>query len=446
MEIDEEVMSEIIDQRYPVQGMLVYRKLGIFIIREMQRMLEKMLEDAGHEPVLFPVLIPEDLLEKEKDHIKGFEDEVFWVTMAGKNNIGKKLALRPTSETPIYTMFSMWIRSHKDLPMKVHQTCAVYRYETKQTRPLIRGREFLWNEGHSAFKNLSDAEKNIIEIKKIYGKLLDALGIPFMLNKRPEWDKFPGAEYTLAFDTIINGRTLQIATIHNLSEDFSKAFDIKFENEQGDHDFVRLTCYGPSFGRLLHRDDRGIIIPPEFSPVQVVIVPIFFKENHDIVLEYTKKVEKALLDKNLRVKVDLSDKRPGEKYYFWEKHGVCLRIEIGLKEVQNNDVVVVRRDAKEKIRLKLDNLEQIEKILCEIKENIKAVAEKKFKEHIFNAKTLDELNKFAGKGIALTGLCNNKECIEKVEAIGDVLGVSEKECKCVVCGKKGIEISFGKAY
>ena len=276
--------ADIIDSRNPVKGMLIYKKWGIYIIREMQRYLEDLLEENGHEPTLFPVLIPEDTLGKETDHIAGFEDEVFWVTHAGKNKLDRRLALRPTSETAINDMFSLWIRSHTDLPMKVHQSCAVYRYETKHTRPLIRGREFLWNEGHAAHADAEDAEKNVELIKNIYTRLIqDFLCLPFIIDERPEWDKFPGADSTYAFDTLMpDGRTLQIATVHNLGQNFSKVFGIDYIDSDGEHKYAYQTTYGPGFGRLLaaaisiHGDDKGLILPPQVAPVQLVIIPIVF--------------------------------------------------------------------------------------------------------------------------------------------------------------------------
>ncbi len=452
MDIDDEILTEFYDNRYAVQGMLIYRKAALIVVREMQKILEENLEKAGHEPVLFPVLIPEDILKKESEHIKGFETEVFWVTEAGKKVLDKKLALRPTSETPVYTMFSLWIRSHKDLPMKVHQSCAVYRYETKQTRPLIRGREFLWNEGHSAFKNLDDAEKNVEEIRKIYGDLLNDLCIPYRIHRRPEWDKFPGASYTLAYDTLIEGKILQIATIHNLSEKFSEAFNIKYEDEEGNHKFVRLTCYGPSFGRLLasilniHKDENGLKFPAKFAPTQIVLVPIFAKGNKEDVLKYCRGIKEKLVQ--FRVVLDESDKTPGEKFYYWEKRGAMLRIEAGPRDIENNEVVVVRRDTRKKEKIKKDELtpEKISEIFKDIDKNLREMAVKKFNEAIFTAGGIDEVKNLAGKGIITVGLCEKEECRNEIENYVSVLGVEEKEEKCVVCGKERKVAYAGKTY
>lgn len=456
VKIPEEVINEIYDNRYPVQGMIVYRKFAIEIIRKMQKFLEEKLEENGHEPVLFPVVIPESLLRKEKEHIKGFEEEVLWVEKGGKNQLNERLALRPTSETPIYTMFSLWIRTHADLPLKVHQTCAVYRYETKATKPLIRGREFLWNEGHSAFKNLEDAEKNIEEIKKIYENLLNNLCIPYIINKRPEWDKFPGASYTLAFDTLIEGKVLQVATIHCLSENFSKAFNVKYADENGNQKFVQLTCYGPSFGRLLasvleiHKDKKGIKIPSSFAPLQIVIIPIFFKDsNKEKILEKCKNIENKLKDK-FTVKIDDSDRTPGDKFYYYEKRGVPLRIEIGNKEVENNTLTVAIRNKDKKIKINDENLiSTFEEILKNYDKEIFNEAWKNFNSKIFECNNLEELKNYIGKGIIKIGLCENQTCIEKIKNYGSVLGININENitrKCIICKNEGKEFMIGKTY
>lgn len=447
--------AEIIDSRYPAKGMLVYRRWGLFIIRQMQRELEMMLEEHGHEPVLFPVVIPEDTLGKETEHIAGFENQVFWITHAGSNPLDKRLALRPTSETPIYEMFRIWIRSHGDLPLKVHQSCAVYRYETKHTRPLIRGREFLWNEGHSAHRNLDDALGNIDEIKNIYKKLInEILCIPFIINKRPDWDKFPGAMDTFAFDTLMpNGRTLQIATAHNLGQNFSKVFDIKFENEKGEQEYVWQTSYGPSFGRLLaavisiHGDEKGLVLPPEIAPVQIVIIPIVFKESEKWeILKYANEIKNKL--KSIRTEIDNGEERPGAKFYHWEMKGVPLRFEIGPRDLTAKKITAVRRDTGEKFELNSDDIryETIEKILNSISDNMRKMAEERFKDRFFRAESSDDIKKYIGRGIIAAGFCGGNECGEKIMEIGNILSADDEDAKCSVCGKIGKDIRIAKSY
>lgn len=449
--------AEIIDMRYPIKGMLVYRKWGLFIIRQMQRHLEKLLEESGHEPCLFPVLIPDDIIGKETEHIAGFEEQVFWVTHAGVNPLERRLALRPTSETPIYEMFSLWIRSHSDLPLKVHQSVAVYRYETKHTRPLIRGREFLWNEGHSAHASLEDAKENIEKIKKIYGNLIrEFLCLPFVINERPEWDRFPGAVDTFAFDTLMpDGKTLQIATAHNLGQNFSKVFDIEFETEDGGKEHVWQTSYGPSFGRLLaalisiHGDDKGLVLPPKVAPIQIIIIPILFKktekENKDI-LDYAKEIENKLRSLAIRVQTDSGEEHPGAKYYHWEMKGVPLRMEVGPRDLKSRGITVVRRDTGKRSEIKFDDLSEIEKIFSEISDNLRKNADKKFKERFFKAENLEEIGEYIGKGIITTGWCGKKDCAEKIEEVASILSVGDSFARCPVCGSSGKEIRVAKGY
>ena len=447
--------ANIVDSRYPVKGMLIYRKWGLFIIRKMQYELERMLEESGHEPMLFPVVIPEDILGKETKHIAGFENEVFWITHSGRNKLDVKLALRPTSETPIYEMFKLWIRSHQDLPFKMHQSCAVYRYETKHTRPLIRGREFLWNEGHSAHATPEDAKNHIEEIRGIYSKLInEILCLPFIVDERPEWDRFPGATNTYAIDTIMpDGRALQIATIHNLGQNFSRVFDITFENERGEHELVYQTSYGPSFGRLLaaticiHGDDNGLVLPPSIAPVQVIIIPILFKKSeNERILEYCKNIENELKVKGIRVKIDAGDDHPGAKFYHWEMMGVPIRLEVGPRDLKDRKITVVRRDTMEKIQISFKEISSIEQMFEQISENLRKMAEKDFKARIFRVKKLSELEQYIGKGIIETGWCNRKECAEKIEEIGDILSVNSKSMECAVCGNSGMGVRIAKTY
>jgi len=447
--------ADIIDSRYPIKGMIIYRRWGLFIIRQMQQYLEKLLEDSGHEPTLFPVLIPDNVLGKETEHIAGFEEQVFWVTHAGANELERKLALRPTSETAMYETFKLWIRSHQDLPLKIHQSCAVYRYETKHTRPLIRGREFLWNEGHSAHIDDEDARENIEEIKEIYGKLInELLCLPFMVNRRPEWDRFPGATDTFAFDTIMpNAKTLQIATAHNLGQNFSKVFGITYEDENGEHKLVYQTSYGPSFGRLLaalisvHGDEKGLVLPPEVAPVQCIIVPIFFKDaDKERIQKYVEKVGKKLDELGIRNDIDTSDERPGNKFYRWEMKGVPLRIEAGPKDLEKNELTVVRRDTGEKSQIKFDRVSEIPKIFDEITENLRAVAKKKFNKRLIKVKSIDELKKNSGGGILSLGWCGSDECAEKIEKHADILSVDDGKGKCIVCGKGGKLVNSANTY
>lgn len=444
--------ADIVDGRYPIKGMLVYKKWGLFVIREMQRFLEEMLEASGHQPTLFPVLIPEDTLGKETKHIAGFEEEVFWVTHAGENRLERRLALRPTSETPIYEMFHLWIRSHTDLPLKVHQSCAVYRYETKHTRPLIRGREFLWNEGHAAHADEADAEKNIEEIKAIYGKLInELLCIPFIIDKRPDWDRFPGAVSTYAFDTLMpDGKILQIATVHNLGQNFSKVFEVTYDDIEGRKHYVYQTSYGPSFGRLLaatimiHGDDRGLILPPKIAPIQVVIVPIVFKETEkNEIYAYSKEVEEKIRELGVRVLLDDGDERPGAKFYRWEMRGVPLRIEIGPRDLKDKKVTVVRRDTGERSQIGCNELDKINSIFGDIASSMRTKAEKAFRGMFSEAKSLDDID---GAGVSSLGWCGSIDCAGDIEKKASILSTEDTKSKCIVCGREGVKARAAKTY
>ena len=353
--------ADIIDSRYPIKGMSVWRPYGFQIRKHFYNYLTDLL-DKDHDETLFPLLIPESELAKEGIHVKGFEDEVYWITHGGQKELNEKLALRPTSETAIYPMFSLWIRSHIDLPIKVYQKVNTFRYETKHTRPLIRVREITsFAEVHTVHSSAEEADKQVQTGIEIYKDIFDKLAIPYLISNRPVWDKFPGAEYTIAFDTIFpDGKTLQIATVHNLGQTFAKTFDITFENKEGQHEYGYQTCYGLSDRVIasliaIHGDDKGLILPPTVAPKQVVIVPILFKKGQEEVLSKCREIKKSLEDLNIRVSIDDRDLRPGKKFFDIEQKGSPLRIELGPRDLENNKIIYVRRDNGEKSELSIDD-------------------------------------------------------------------------------------------
>ncbi|WP_457612020.1 proline--tRNA ligase [Methanocaldococcus sp.] len=427
-------MAGIYDVRYPIKGCGVYLPYGFKIRKYTFEILRELLDKTGHEETLFPLLIPETLLAKEGEHIKGFEDEVYWVTHGGKTPLDVKLALRPTSETAIYYMLKLWVKVHTDLPIKIYQIVNTFRYETKHTRPLIRLREIMtFKEAHTAHATKEEAEEQVREAIEIYKKFFDTLAIPYLIIKRPEWDKFPGADYTIAFDTIFpDGRAIQIGTVHNLGQHFSKTFEIEFETPTGDKDYVYQTCYGISDRAIasiiaIHGDERGLVLPPIVAPIQIVIIPLIFKGKKEMVEEKAKEIADRL--KSYRVHIDDRDIRPGKKYYDWEIKGVPLRIEIGPKDIENKKITLVRRDTLEKIQIDEDKLEEeISKILKDIYENIKRRAKERFESFITITNNLDEAKNILEdkKGIVLIPFSEDiyKEDIEdKVEA--KVLGETE---------------------
>lgn len=374
--------AEIYDLRYPIKGCGVYLPYGFKIRRYAFEIIRNMLDETEHDEALFPMLIPEDLLAKEGEHIKGFEDEVYWVTHGGTTPLDVKLALRPTSETPIYYMMKLWIKVHTDLPIKVYQIVNTFRYETKHTRPLIRLREIMtFKEAHTAHATKEDAENQVNEAISIYKNFFDELGIPTIVSKRPEWDKFPGAEYTMAFDTIFpDGKTMQIGTVHNLGQNFAKTFELEFETVDGGKDYAYQTCYGISDRVIasiisLHGDEKGLILPPNVAPIQIVIVPLLFKGKEEIAMNKAEEIYRILKEKGYRVKLDDRDIRPGRKFNDWELRGVPLRIELGPRDIENKKITLYRRDTGKKFQIGEDDLiGEINNIINSISATIKEKA------------------------------------------------------------------------
>ncbi len=282
--------AELSDKRYPIKGMNVWRPYGLAIMKLIDQAMREEFDSTGHGEVNFPVLIPETEFQKEADHVKGFEGDVFWVTRGGFNELDVKLVLRPTSETAMYPMFKLWIRSHADLPLKVYQIVPVFRYETKMTRSFMRVREIHFFEAHTAHATFEDAEQQIREDLQTNERLMRLLALPYLVSKRPDWDKFPGAYYSLGSDTLLpSGRSLQLATFHQYRDNFAKVYDVTYETESGEHKHVYQTTDGMSeriLGALLaiHGDEKGLVLPPAAAPVQAVIVPVLEKGKQEEML------------------------------------------------------------------------------------------------------------------------------------------------------------------
>jgi len=328
------MMAEITDNRYPVKGMCVWFPFGFAIRKNVYGIIRELL-DPDHQETQFPLLIPENEFMKEAQHIKGFEDEVYWVTCGGTSPLDVKLALRPTSETAIYPMFKLWIRSHADLPLRIYQIVNTFRYETKHTRPLIRLREITsFKEAHTAHATWDEAAEQVEVALQRYSQFYRRLAIPFLVSRRPAWDKFPGADYTTAIDVIMpDGRTLQVGTAHHLGTTFAQTYEISYEAENGEQKLVSQTCYGISERCIaalisVHGDGKGLVLPWEVAPVQVVIVPILLGDKEKV-LEVCRDLQGLLAEAGVRVKLDTSDERPGAKFYKWEMKGVPLRLEVG---------------------------------------------------------------------------------------------------------------------
>jgi prolyl-tRNA synthetase len=442
--------SEIMDTRYPVKGLYVWLPYGLSLRNRVLSIIRSLLEETGHREVLFPLLIPEDLFRKEAEHIRGFEGQVYWVTHGGNEKLDVRLALRPTSETSIYPMFSLWIRSHADLPLKVYQVVNIFRYETKMTKPLIRLREVTtFKEAHTAHATAEDAERQVKEAIGIYRKFFDTLGIPYVISRRPSWDKFAGAVYSIAFDTLCpDGKTLQIGTVHNLGQNFARVYGLEFETQDGGHEHVHQTCYGISERVIaatiaVHGDDLGPCFPPNVAPYQVVVVPIPYKEQADPVNARAEEVAQRLRESGLRVHADMRDLRPGRKFYDWERHGVPLRIEIGPEDLRRNCVIAVRRDTGEHITIPGEKLvEEVKRVLADIESSLKENAWKRFSGRILEAGSVEDVKRLAEEGnIVRVAWCGEESCGMKVEepsggkVLGEELENRPSDRKCLICSR-----------
>ncbi|GBC71697.1 Proline--tRNA ligase [Candidatus Calditenuaceae archaeon HR02] len=449
--------ARIADNRYPVKGFIVYLENGWFVIERIRRRLEELLEEDGHLPMYYPIVATLENFSREAEHIKGFMGEVFAVSKlrTGDNEAQQEasLILRPTSETIMYPMFALWISNHSDLPLKVHQSCAVYRYETKATRALYRVREIPWNEAHTAHASREEAEEQVKKAVEIYRKVLDELGIAYLTLRRPDFDKFAGAEYSIAFDAWNpDGKVNQVATVHNLGTNFSRVFGIVFEKREGGKDYAWQLCYGFGYSRVLaaviaqHGDDLGPIFPPWVAPIQIIVVPIPYKDREAEVYGYAREVYE-LLRPSYRVRLDdREDATPGEKYYYWERRGVPLRVEVGPRDVEKRAVVLARRDTGEKFSVPIERLrEEVGRVLEDIARNLSERSRRRLSEHIVDTPSLEEGARSIELGkICRVSWCGREECALSLktslgaEVRGYRYDVEEKTDRpCIVCGSAG---------
>lgn len=454
--------AEIMDFRYPIKGCGVWLPYGFKLRKNVLDVIRRLLDETGHEEALFPLLIPRKMIEMESEHIAKLEDQVYWVTKGGARRLGVDLALRPTSETAVAPMLKIWIRSHRDLPKKLYQVVNIFRYETKATVPILRVREVMtFKEAHTAHATPKEAEEQVNEGVDIYKRFFGEIGVPYIVSKRPVWDKFPGADYSIAFDLICpDGRALQIGTVHNLGQNFSRVFDISFETADGGREHVYQTCYGIS-GRAIasiiiaHGDDRGPVIPPNVAPIQVVIVPIPYKGYEKREEEFCRRVAESLREAGMRVEVDVRDKvTPGSKFYHWETRGVPIRIEIGPKDVDERRVTIVRRDTLGETRTPIENVvSAVAVVESEATERLRRRAWDWMESRIKKAASIEEVKTMLDEGcVAETGWCGDEECGLHIEeaaeasVLGEALG-KEPEGKCLVCAKKAKNvIRIARAY
>jgi prolyl-tRNA synthetase len=582
--------AELIDKRYPVKGMDIWRPYGVKIRDLVDDVTHSEMERTGHDEYEFPLLIPQREFQKEADHIEGFDAEVFWVTHGGTTELDEKLLLRPTSETAMYSMFAEWIRSDSDLPFKTYQIVNTFRYETQHTRSFIRVREIHFFEAHTAHRDYEAAEDQIVEDLEILENVSDALCVPVTTCQRPEWDKFPGAHYTIAADVLMpDMRTLQIASVHHYKTNFSEPYDVDYivdidtwfeeqaeasgldpeaitydgkfngpldegggwtgfdvtykdttyrvpdvvsdedadlddqsgpgafdevvqapegfawewpdrpgnhkgpplaiETEDGDLEIpffsvnrhVHQTTYGMSerlIGSIVgvHGDDQGLRLPPDVAPIQVVVVPVIFEEAEDEIREACSAVADEL-GESFRVRLDDRDKTAGFKYNHWEQRGVPLRIEIGPRDVDDDQVVLVPRDGFEdevdlasdhatdtpegrKLVIPREDLaEAVEEQLAAFKTRLRTDADALLEDNLQTVKTLEEAEN--QPGVLRTWWCGDDECAEEIETEGakDVMGfprtvedgevvpAEETQGACLACGTETNQVIYmGKAY
>ena len=451
--------AELIDYS-SVRGCMVLRPYGYTIWENIQKLFDARFKETGHENVYMPMFIPESLLQKEKDHIEGFAPEVAWITMGGGEQLQERMCVRPTSETLFCDHYAHVIKSYRDLPKLYNQWCSVVRWE-KTTRPFLRSREFLWQEGHTMHRTAEEAEERTVQMLNVYADFFEKdLGIPVIKGQKTDKEKFAGAEATYTVEALMHdGKALQGGTSHNFGNGFAKAFDIQFLDNDNQLKYAYETSWGVStriIGGIImtHGDDSGLVLPPSVAPIQVVIVPV--QQHKEGILDAAYALRERLTAAGYRVKVDDSEQSPGWKFSEYEMKGVPLRIEIGPRDLAENKCVIVRRDNREKSFVSLDNLESA------VKEGLDNLIKSLYEKALNNRETrtytaadLDELTAIANEknGYIKAMWCGDLECELKLKEVADVSSRCmpfEQETlndKCVCCGRAAKKLVYwGKAY
>lgn len=452
--------GNFIDQRSPVKGFDVILPWGYAVWEKIQSMLDGMLKANGVHNAYFPLFIPESLIKKEEKHFAGFKAEVFAVTEAGGAKLDEKLYVRPTSETIMYYMYALWVRSYKDLPLKINQWNNVVRFDTKVTKPFMRGREFLWQEGHTAHATREDAEEFLGKVVEMYKEIYMLLAIEPLILVRPKSDTFAGADYSIVFDTLLkDGKVSQGPGSHMLGQNFSRPFNIKYLDKDGKSQYVWQTSWGMTtrqVGILIAHfgDDNGAMLPPYIAPYQAVIVPIPFKGHEQSVRDTAKRIENEIRKIGIRVHLDVREHSPGFKFNEWELRGVPLRIEIGPRDVEAKEVTAVKRTDGNKTKVKMDKLAEINNILSEMQQELARKSREFLKSSIHDVKSLDEIKEFA-RGWFRTNWCGSDECEKRIKAEtggfeirGTLYGKGEKTFSdCIYCKKPAKHVVYiAKAY
>lgn len=448
-----------------VSGCVIYKPNSYAIWEKIQKEVDKRIKAIGVKNAYFPLFIPEKLLKKEATHIAGFSPEVAWVTEAGNSKLDERLAIRPTSETIMYESYSKWIRSHRDLPLKINQWNNVVRWEFKHPVPFLRGREFLWNEGHTVFATKKEAEAEGAQIIGIYNEVCENyLALPSLVGKKSEGEKFAGAEYTISLEFLMpNGRSTQGPDFHHDGQIFAKAFDITFLDENGKKQYAWQNTWAISTRMLgvlfaVHGDNKGLVLPPKIASIQAVIVPILFEDSKEKVLAKAKEIKKHLEAKGILVHLDEREGyTPGWKFNEWEIKGIPLRIELGPKDLEKHQAMLVRRDNGEKQALPLAALaDEAELVLKQIQENLFQQAKKKLEESIVSVENAAEAKKELEKQkLIFAPWCGEAECEARFKEESGAKSLNspleqpklKKGQKCFACNKPAkVWFYFGRSY
>ncbi len=440
-----------------VQGFIIYRPYGYAIWEQIQAYLNNKFKETGHENVYLPLVIPESLFQKEKDHIDGFAPETAIITTTGNDNLAERLIVRPTSEVLFAEHYAKIINSHRDLPKLYNQWCSVVRWE-KTTRPFLRGKEFLWQEGHTAHATSEEAISETLQMLNIYDNLgKELLAIPFITGQKTEKEKFAGAVNTYTIEALMqDGKALQSGTSHYFGNDFAKAFNIVFQDENNQEKPVYQTSWGVTtrlIGAVImvHGDDEGLVLPPHLAPIQVVAIPI--QNQREEVINHLPKIEEVLKKTNLRYKIDNSTRRPGWKFSEYEMKGIPVRLEFGPRDIENGVVVLAKRNTREKITVKFEDLEKtLVKVINEVHQEMYEKALDHLNSNIRVAKTYDEFKEFLELGGYVKMSVHGEEAEDKVkEDTGATARVISEENLitkvCPVTGKdSNVTILFARAY
>ena len=443
-----------------VKGCMAIKPAGYAIWENIQHELDRRFKETGVENVYMPMLIPESLLQKEKDHVEGFAPEVAWVTHGGLEPLQERLCIRPTSETLFCDFYAKEIQSHRDLPKVYNQWCSVMRWE-KTTRPFLRSREFLWQEGHTAHATAEEAEERTIQMLNLYADFCEqVLAIPVIKGRKTDKEKFAGAEATYTIESLMHdGKALQSGTSHNFGDGFAKAFGIQYTDKENKLQYVHQTSWGMTtrmIGALImvHGDDSGLKLPPRIAPVQAVIIPI--QQRKEGVLEKAAELEAALKAAGIRVKTDATDKSPGFKFAEQEMRGIPVRIECGPKDIEANQAVIVRRDTREKTEVALEDLEtKAAEILETMQKEMLERARAHRDSHTYVAHNMEEFEQIFNEksGFVKAMWCGCQECEDKIKeklAVTSRCMPFEQEQiadTCVCCGKPAKKMVYwGRAY